>query len=132
MTLLIKDFVKKYLVLVFLFSKKCYVHNIFTILWNDITQIYSILLIYLLAPCPHTQPNPFPFAIFFFFFLSHKSQPFTFCLLSFSHFSAFLHTFSHTTHTHAPLHLDLLYSFLLSKTLPNSKGFFEIRYVKHK
>ena len=66
------------------FFKKCYVHNIFTILWTGITQIYSILLMYLLAPYPTPNPTHFPFLFFFSFFflpffLSHKSQPYTFC-----------------------------------------------------
>ena len=53
-------------------------------MWTEITQIYSILLIYLLAACPTPNPTHFPFlsfSFFFFlpFFLSHKSQPYTFC-----------------------------------------------------
>ena len=110
-----KRFCKKVFGSSIFFFFLCYVHNIFTILRTGITQIYSTLLIYLLASCIHTQPISLFFFFFFLFlpiFLSHKSQPYTFCLLSFSPFSTFLHTFSHTSHTHAILHLDLLYSFL--------------------
>ena len=59
--------------------KKCYIYNIFTILWTSISQIYFILLIYLLAPCP--TPNPtqpislFFFSVFFSFFPSIFPQP---------------------------------------------------------
>ena len=49
------------------FFKKCYVHNIFTILWTGITQIYSILLMYLLAPYPTPNPTHFPFLFLFLF-----------------------------------------------------------------
>jgi len=127
MTLLIKDFVKKYLVLVFLFSKNLqHFHNNFSqycelALLKYILRSFNIFIGMLHAH--PAQPNSTqPISLFFFFFflflpilLSHKSQPYTFCLLSFSPFSTFLHTFSHTAYTHAILHLDLLYSFFFSK-----------------
>ena len=52
-------------------------------MWTGITQIYFVLLIYLLAPCPTPNPTHFPFLFIFYFFflpffLSHKSQPYTF------------------------------------------------------
>ena len=101
--------------------KKCYVHNIFIINFHNIvnwrySNIFYSFNIFIDTLPPHpTQPISlfyFFFLFFLLFFLSHKSQPFTFCLLSFSLFSTFLHTFSCTAHTQALLHVDLLYSFL--------------------
>ena len=89
-----KRFCKKVFIFNISFFKKCYVYDIFTINFHNIVNLsYSnifIILIYILAR-PHTKPNQ-PISLFFFFFfffflmfyLSHKSQPFTFCLLSFS------------------------------------------------
>ena len=114
-----KRFCKKVFSFNISFFKKCYVHNIFTLnfhnimIWSYSNIFYSFNIF--IGTSPHlTQPNPFPFSFSFSFFLpfffSHKSQPFTFCLLSFS-LSTFLHTFSHIAHTHALLHLDLTGNF---------------------
>ena len=49
-------------------------------MWTVVTQIYSILLIYLLTPCPTPNPTYFLFFSFFLpFSLNQKSQPYTFC-----------------------------------------------------
>ena len=86
MTLLIKEFVKKYLALTFLFSKSV-IHNIFTINFHNIVNCrYSNIFYFFnifIDTMPHTQPNLFPFLFFFLFFLpfslNQKSQPYTFC-----------------------------------------------------
>ena len=112
-----KRFCKKVFIFNISFFKKCYVYDIFTINFHNIVNLsYSnifIILIYILAR-PHTKPNQ-PISLFFFFFffffpyvLPQPQEP-TLHLLSsfFFSFSTFLHTFSHTAHTHALLHLDL-------------------------
>ena len=86
MTLLIKEFVKKYLALTFLFSKSV-IHNIFTINFHNIVNCRYSNIFYsfniFIDTMPHTQPNLFPFLFFFLFFLpfslNQKSQPYTFC-----------------------------------------------------
>ena len=117
-----KRFCKKVFVFNISFFKKCYVHDIFTINFHNIVNLsysnifYSFnIYIYILA-CPHNEPTHFPFLFLFLFFPSvlAQSQEPTLHLLSsfFFSFSTFLYTINYTAHTHALLHLDLLYSFL--------------------
>ena len=76
------------------FFKKCYIYDIFTINFHNIvnwsySNIFYSFNIFIGSPPHPTQPISRLFCFFFFFlpfFLSHKSQTFTFCLLSFSFF----------------------------------------------
>ena len=114
-----KRFCKKVFSFNFFFFKKCYVHNIFTINFHNIT-IWSYSNIFysfniFIGTSPHlTQPITLFFFFFFFPSVFPRPQEPTLHLLSsfFFSFSTFLHTFNYTAHTHALLHLDLLYSFL--------------------
>ena len=119
-----KRFCKKVFSFNISFFKKCYVHNIFTInfhnimIWSYSNIFYSFNIF--IGTSPHlTQPNPFPFyfsfSFFLPFFLSHKSQPFTFCLLSFSFFllsSTHLATQPTTTRANPSPFVFFLFPFL--------------------
>ena len=88
------------------FFKKCYIYDIFTINFHNIvnwsySNIFYSFNIFIGSPPHPTQPISLLFFFFFFlllFFLSHKSQPFTFCLLLFS-FSLLSSTHSATQPT---------------------------------
>ena len=110
-----KRFCKKVFVFNISFFKKCYVHDIFTINFLNIVNCSYSNIFYSGTPPQRTNPFPFSFSFSFFFpsVLPQSQEP-TLHLLSsfFFSFSTFLHTFNYTAHTHALLHLDLLYSFL--------------------
>ena len=114
-----KRFCKKVFSFNISFFKKCYVHDIFTINFLNIvnwsySNIFYSFNIYIYWHAPTTNQ---PISLFFFFFfvflpfyLSHKSQPFTFCLLS---FSLSLLSSTHSTTQPTPTHFFTLIFFIL-------------------